>query len=166
MPSQLLSASSGWRNYRHIHDQECDVNGSLSTYILIGVVLSLVLSAAIVALVGLLIVRLPPDYFRDTSPRDFWVGRHPLVRRIGLFAKNFFGVVLIALGILLSLPGVPGPGILTIFIGLVLLDFPRKRPLERWLVGRPTILHTIDRLRRRYGRPPLERPLKKETTTR
>jgi len=134
------------------------VNGSLSTYLLLGFVLSVVFSVGILAVVGFLLVRLPANYFCDSSPRDFWVGRHPVIRRMGLFVKNLLGGALVALGLLLSLPGVPGPGILTILIGLVLLDFPGKRPLERWLVSRPAILQTINRLRRRYGRPPLERP--------
>ena len=35
------------------------------------------------------------------------------------------------------------------------MDFPGKRRLERWLVSRPTVLNTINRLRQRYGKPPL-----------
>lgn len=107
---------------------------------------------------GFLLVRLPADYFCDSSSRDFWIDRHPIIRRTGLVVKNLLGAVLVSLGVVLALPGVPGPGILTILIGVILLDFPGKRRLERWLVGRPAILGTINRLRRRYGQPPLARP--------
>lgn len=72
--------------------------------------------------------------------------------------KNLFGAVLVALGVVLSLPGVPGPGIPTILIGVMLLDFPGKRRLERWLISLPTILRMINRLRRWFGKPPLTRP--------
>lgn len=128
------------------------------SYLLLGVVLFAVLSLGGLAVAGFLLVRLPPDYFRDSSPRPWWVGRHPVIRRIGLILKNLLGGVLVALGVLLSLPGVPGPGILTIVVGLMLLDFPGKRRVEQWLIGRPAILRTINRLRGRYGRPPLESP--------
>ena len=55
----------------------------------------------------------------------------------------------------LSLPGIPGPGVLIIFVGIMLLDFPGKRELERRLVSRPGILGKINGLRTRYGKPPL-----------
>jgi hypothetical protein len=53
------------------------------------------------------------------------------------------------------MPGIPGPGLLVILIGITVMDFPGKRRLERWVVGRPGVLGAINRLRRRYGRPPL-----------
>jgi len=62
---------------------------------------------------------------------------------------------LILLGLFLSLPGVPGQGILTILIGVMLLNFPGKRRLERWLVSRPRVLPVINGLRARFGKPPL-----------
>jgi hypothetical protein len=71
-------------------------------------------------------------------------------------AKNVLGLALVGLGLLLSLPGVPGQGILTVLIGLILLDFPGKRALERRLVTRPAVLHAINRLRARFNRPPME----------
>ena len=43
----------------------------------------------------------------------------------------------------------------TILIGLMLIDLPGKRRLERKLVGRPRILRAINRLRKRFGSPPL-----------
>ncbi len=66
------------------------------------------------------------------------------------------GLVLVALGVLLSVPGVPGQGLLTILIGFILLDFPGKRALERRLVTRPAVIGAIDRLRARFGRPPMK----------
>lgn len=125
---------------------------------LLGSALFAVGSVGGLALVGFLLVRLPADYFCDSSPRDFWIGRHPVIRRTGLVVKNLFGAVLVALGVILALPGVPGPGILTILIGVMFLDFPGKRRLERWLIGQPTILERINRLRRRYGKPPFAWP--------
>ena len=59
------------------------------------------------------------------------------------------------LGVLMAMPGVPGPGILTLLIGIMLLDFPGKRRLERRLISRSKVLETINRLPRRCGKPPL-----------
>jgi hypothetical protein len=56
----------------------------------------------------------------------------------------------------MAVPGIPGQGVLTMIVGLTLLDFPGKRGLECRLIGRPRILRTINRLRARFGRPPLE----------
>ena len=72
-----------------------------------------------------------------------------------MIAKNVFGVFLILLGIVLSLPGVPGQGILTILLGLIMLDIPGKRPLESRIIGRPTVFNAVNSLRAKYNRPPL-----------
>jgi hypothetical protein len=69
--------------------------------------------------------------------------------------KNLVGVCLVAAGIVLSVPGIPGQGVLTIVIGIMLLDFPGKLAWERRLVGRPRILAAINRLRHTFGKPPL-----------
>lgn len=118
---------------------------------------SLVIATVIgnVLVVGFLLVKLPPTYFQDVHSRDFWVGRPPFLRLTARIGKNVLGAGLVAVGIILALPGVPGPGLLTILLGLILLDLPGKRGLERKIVGRPGILHAINRLRQRFGSPPL-----------
>ena len=50
---------------------------------------------------------------------------------------------------------VPGQGVLTILVGVLLCDFPGKRTLERKLVVRPLALSTINKIRLRYKRPPI-----------
>ncbi len=49
----------------------------------------------------------------------------------------------------------PGQGVLTILIGLMLLNFPGKRGLERRIVGRPIILKLLNRMRVKRDLPPL-----------
>ena len=63
--------------------------------------------------------------------------------------------MLVAVGIALSVPGVPGQGVLTILAGLTLIDFPGRHPLVRSIIGRPAILAALNRLRARFKRPPL-----------
>jgi hypothetical protein len=50
----------------------------------------------------------------------------------------------------------PGQGLLTLLTGLLLMDFPGKYAMERWLIGHPLMLRAINRLRARYGYPPLQ----------
>jgi hypothetical protein len=106
-------------------------------------------------LVAFLLVKLPATYFQDGYCRDIWVDRHPALRLAARAAKNALGVLLVALGMLLSLPGIPGQGVLTILIGMMLIDVPGKRRLERRIIGRPRVLRPVNRLRKRFGRPPL-----------
>lgn len=101
------------------------------------------------------LVSLPADYFGERAAAAAWP-RSPLLRAVWWAGKNLLGLVLVALGVLLSVPGVPGQGLLTILIGFVLLDFPGKRALERRLVTRPTVIGAINRLRARFGRPPMK----------
>jgi hypothetical protein len=72
-----------------------------------------------------------------------------------MLLKNVFGLLLLVLGIIMAFPGVPGQGVLTILLGLMLLDFPGKRQLEYRIVSRPKVLRAINRLRARFGRPPM-----------
>ena len=74
---------------------------------------------------------------------------------IGRVLRNALGLVLVILGLLLSLPGVPGQGVLTMLIGLMLMDFPGKRRLELKLVARPGVLEAMNRMRAWLRRPPL-----------
>ena len=73
-----------------------------------------------------------------------------------MVGKNLAGAVLVLLGLVMALPGIPGQGILTMIIGFTLLDFPGKRRLERRLIGRPSMLRRINQLRARFQRAPLE----------
>ena len=133
-----------------------DVFGSITWQsVLLAVLLFLVTFTISLVIVSFILVRIPPDYFHKDRPRNLWSDRHPAVRFLGVFAKNLLGILLVVLGILMSIPGVPGQGILTILLGLMLLDFPGKRNLEYKLVSRPQVLKTINKLRHRFGKPSL-----------
>ena len=124
--------------------------------VLIGVtlfVLSFVVSFGAIALV---MIKVPPHYFSSRHDRDFLPNSPWLVRWGAVIAKNIAGVFLILLGILLSLPGVPGQGILTILLGIIFLDIPGKRPIEARIIKRPAVLSAINKLRAKYNKPPLE----------
>jgi hypothetical protein len=120
----------------------------LSLFILsvIGFVVSLVA-------IPVLLVRLPPHYFDERHPRTWMQAHHPVLRVVGLVLKNIVGLVFLFAGILMLF--LPGQGVLTMLIGVSLMDFPGKRTLERKIVGQPTVLKTINRLREKFNRPPL-----------
>jgi hypothetical protein len=123
--------------------------------ILLGVGLflaSLVISFLAIALV---MIKIPANYFSPHYQQKFLPDSPFLVRWGAVILKNLLGVFLIALGILLSLPGVPGQGLLTILLGLIMVDIPGKRPLEARIIKRPPILAAINNLRERFKKPPL-----------
>jgi hypothetical protein len=123
--------------------------------VFLGVGLAVTTIAGSVLTAGILLIKVPPLYFQEFYARDPWSGRHPLIRVGGKVAKNLLGVLLLVLGVVLSLPGVPGPGVLTMVIGLVLVDVPGKRRVERTIMGRPRVLRVVNRLRKRFGALPL-----------
>lgn len=124
-------------------------------HVLAALVASIALVVVSVVLVLALLVRLPSNYFHSSHPRMLLNGYPPAVRWMALIAKNLLGVVVLLWGIALLLPGVPGQGVLTIFVGLMLLDFPGKRGFERQIVRRRAVLRAINGLRKRFARPPL-----------
>ena len=77
-----------------------------------------------------------------------------LIRKLLLKAlKNLLAYVLVAIGIVLLV--LPGQGVLTIVVGLMLADFPGKHRLIRALLTRGPVLAGINWLRARAHRPPL-----------
>jgi hypothetical protein len=103
------------------------------------------------------LVKLPKDYFADEHrrPLESW-SDYPAVRIVLLVVKNVLGLILALAGLLMLLA--PGQGLLTLAVGVMLLDFPGKFRLERWLVRRSSVFRTINWLRRKFGRVPIERP--------
>jgi len=118
----------------------------------LGVGISAVLAVGSIALVAYVVIHWPCDHFKHHVPGTPAEPQHPLAT----LGKNVAGVVLILLGLVMALPGIPGQGILTIIVGITLIDFPGKRALECRLIGRPSILRSINRLRARFDRPPLQ----------
>ncbi|MCE9566111.1 MAG: hypothetical protein K8U57_29165 [Planctomycetes bacterium] len=119
-----------------------------------GVVLAVASALVSVVVIGYVLSRLPADYFVNPAAREV-KARHPVVHVLFLIVRNLFGVLLIVLGAIMSLPGVPGQGILTILMGVMLVDFPGKHHAERWLLTRRGVLTGVNVLRAKMGKPPL-----------
>ena len=123
--------------------------------VLLGLGIFVVSLAFSFASIVIVLVKIPANYFSTHYKQDFLPDSSWIVRWGAVIAKNLFGVFLILLGILLSLPGVPGQGILTILLGIIMLDIPGKRPLEAKIIQRPAVLSAANKLRLRWDKPPL-----------
>ena len=123
--------------------------------VLIGALIFVVSFLFNLGIVSLVLVKLPADHFSKNRKTQFWAGPNPALHAAKVIGKNLLGIVLVALGVVLSLPGVPGQGLLTILLGVMLLDFPGRDRLEQKLLSKPSIVNTINRLRGRFGKPPL-----------
>lgn len=99
----------------------------------------------------LVIAYLPSDYF--LSNRQVSRIRHPLLRIVLKCLKNMFAVVLVIVGII-QIP-LPGQGLLTILIGIIISDVPGKRKLERRIISSPVVLTAANAIRSRFKRPSL-----------
>jgi len=125
-----------------------DSNAMLVWWMCVVSVGSLVLA---IVLLPIFVARLDADYFiasrrRSGPPRHLggwllWIGR------------NLIGLVFVLAGVVLLV--LPGQGLLMIIIGLLLVDFPGKRAIERKIARRPKILKLLNGIRSRRGRPPL-----------
>jgi hypothetical protein len=132
----LLARTLAWIEWHHLG---------------LAVLVWVALTAGSVAIVARIVVRLPEDHFvREPAARTPWTARR--------IVRNLVGLVIIAIGLALSIPGVPGQGLLTILVGLFLVDFPRRRQLERALARRAGVIPALNSLRARFGRPPLRPP--------
>jgi len=101
------------------------------------------------------LISIPPDYFtRKHSPLERWRDSHPALRWSLLIAKNALGALLVVLGLIMFLT--PGQGILTLLLGITLIDIPGKQALERRIIERPTVAKLVNRMRTRAGQPPLQ----------
>jgi len=116
-------------------------------------VLSIVGFIGSLIVIPFILVRLPPQYFDVRYPRTWMKEHHPVLRWVGLILKNVVGVVFFLAGVAMLF--LPGQGLLTMLIGLSLVDFPGKRRLESKLIGQATVLKTINALRHKFGQPPL-----------
>lgn len=102
-----------------------------------------------------LVSRIPENYFLSTQHESApWKDAHPLWRGLLFTGKNLLGFILLCGGTLMLF--LPGQGILTIAMGLLLMDYPGKFFLERKLVASPAVLRGLNWLRARNNHPPLQ----------
>ena len=106
-------------------------------------------------IVSWMVIQLPSDYFSYPTRQKYqWDNQVPIIRWGWIFLKNIFGVMFVIGGIAMLV--LPGQGILTIIVGLFLMDFPYKYKVESWIIKRTVILKTVNRLRVKAKRDTLK----------
>jgi|TARA_B110000977_G_scaffold200688_1_gene292143 hypothetical protein len=115
---------------------------------------SLSLFIFIFSLVGIrqLVALIPSDYFLRKKYSKLRSSNLFLWLLISIF-KNIIGYSLIIGGIIMLI--LPGQGLFTIIIGLMLSNYPGKYALEKKLISTPSILKSINWLRKKSNKPPL-----------
>jgi hypothetical protein len=116
-------------------------------------ILSIIFFVGSLIAIPFILVRLPADFFDIRVPRPWMEDHHPVLRVLGHLVKNVVGAIFLFVGFLMLF--LPGQGILTMLIGISMLDFPGKRKLEAKLIGQPAVLNTINGMREKFGKPPL-----------
>jgi hypothetical protein len=116
--------------------------------------ISLLMFVGSLITVPLVIVWLPKDFLRQEQKLS---RNWPQYVSVPFFVlKNGLGVLFVLSGLAMLI--LPGQGLLTLFAGLILINFPRKRILIRRIVGQKRIFRGINRLRTRFGKPKFELP--------
>ena len=119
----------------------------------LGVLGAVTFVASLIAL-PMVVARLPADYFvRKRTPVRPWNSARPIRNTILVVGRNVLGATLILGGIVMLF--LPGQGLLAIAIGLLMMDFPRKRALEAWVLSWKPIYRGINWLRRKASKPDL-----------
>lgn len=79
---------------------------------------------------------------------------HPVIYWSKKILKNIFGILFIIIGVIMFVT--PGQGLLTLLIGIMLVDFPGKYKLETKIITQPKVLSLINQVRIRFKKLPLE----------
>jgi len=97
--------------------------------------------------VPIFLVKVPDDYFtRPRPPSSFFAKALRLTLGIGLI---ILGIVMLLL---------PGQGVLTILVGLGILEAPLKDRIIARILRHPTVHAAVDKIRRKHGKGSLEIP--------
>jgi hypothetical protein len=104
-----------------------------------------------------LAARIPADYFtNDKRPPSPLAAKYPALRIPLAILRNLLGIIILLAGIAMLV--LPGQGILSILLGIMLINFPGKYRLERWFIRKPKVNKAINWLRRKSNREPLQVP--------
>lgn len=118
-------------------------------------ILSVVTFAGSLIAIPWIIARLPANYFiRHHQMVAMRHERHPVIAKIIFIARNTMGVLLLLAGIAMLV--LPGQGIITLLIGVSLMDFRKKHAVVDYLVRRPRVMRMLNWVRQKEQRLPFE----------
>ena len=98
--------------------------------------------------------RLPADYFSRREQAAIGVPRSDDPSRLLLVVlRNLLGATLVLAGVAMLV--LPGQGLATVLVGLLMMDYPGKKRLQRHVLSLGPVLRAANALRHRAGQPPL-----------
>lgn len=100
-----------------------------------------------------LVALIPSDYFIKKNNSEFR-SNYPIFWLVSIIIKNLVGYTLIIGGILMLV--LPGQGLFTIFVGLMLSNYPGKFYIERKFIAIPSVLRAINWLRKKSNTPSIK----------
>ena len=100
-----------------------------------------------------LVALIPSDYFIKKNNSEFR-SNYPIFWLVSIIIKNLVGYTLIIGGILMLV--LPGQGLFTIFVGLMLSNYPGKFYIERKFIAIPSVLSAINWLRKKSNTPSIK----------
>ena len=100
-----------------------------------------------------LVALIPSDYFIKKNNSEFR-SNYPIFWLVSIIIKNLIGYILIFGGIIMLV--LPGQGLFTIFVGLMLSNYPGKFYIERKFIAIPSVLRAINWLRKKSNTPPIK----------
>ncbi len=110
-------------------------------------ILSIVAFPLTIIILPLVIIRLPADYFSIKKADGFISRQRTSIRFLLLLFKNLGGASLLLMGILMLV--MPGQGLLTIFAGISVMNFPGKRKLELKIALNRKVFKGLNWIRRK-----------------
>ena len=119
-------------------------------------VISIIMFVGTIVAIPIILNKLPANYFQHDLEHKWMEDYHPIFRNIGLIVKNTVGLIFLLAGMAMLV--LPGQGILTMVIGVSLLDFPGKRKLEHKLLTQAMVFQAINSIRAKCSKPPFDPP--------
>lgn len=126
-----------------------------SNQLLLGTIagLSTVLLLVTILATPWLVAMLPSSYFITQESRAQKISiAHVFLTCL----RSLIGLVLVLIGIVMLV--IPGPGLITLLVGLSLAEFPGKRRLLKYIATRPSVFKSLNWMRKRHDREPFELP--------
>jgi hypothetical protein len=121
-------------------------------------ILSIATFVGTLIIIPILIIRIPADYFKRRVQKQklCYKDKHAVICCIGIVFKNILGALFVLAGFAMLF--LPGQGLITILIGIMLLNFPGKVALQLRILQKPNVLRAINWMRNKADRPALELP--------
>ena len=116
-------------------------------------IVSFVFFVGSLLLTPFLLGKIPQDYFIHTNQHKVEIEH--LGHLIIVIIRTLIGFVLLIAGIIMLVT--PGQGIISILLGLFLMEFPGKRKLELKLINHEPTFKALNWLRGKANKDPFER---------